>query len=101
MGGMKSSHKTLALWLVLILVFAALFKRYDAPNQPRQEIKLGQLIDAAKDGKIEELTFKSENLITGSFKAGAAPEGNRQFETNADTSQARLFEIFAQAKIAP
>lgn len=98
---MKPSHKTIALWLVLILLFAALFKVFDPGNRQRKEIGFSQFVQLVKDGKVEEITFKSDNMIVGSFKE-PGPEGKkRYFETIGDTSNAKIFEILQENGIIP
>src|ERR1700734_2375790 len=98
---MKPSHKTVALWLVLILLFASLFKIFDPGNRHRMDLKFSQFIQYVKDGKIAEVTFKSDNVIVGQFKDGAAPEGHKLFETVGDTENAKVFEILEKNNIIP
>ena len=97
---MKPSQKTLALWLVLILLFASLFKIFDTGNHHRQEIKFSQFIQYVKEGKVTDVTFKADNLIVGAFK-DAAPEGRKYFETVGDTENAKVFEILEKNNIIP
>lgn len=108
---MKSSHKTVALWLVLALLFASLFKVFDPGNRHRREIKFSEFVQAVKDGKIAEVTFRSDNQIVGSFKESAEPTAAgssvsagvvaRQFETVGDTENAKVFEILEKNGIVP
>ena len=65
---MKPSQKTVALWLVLILLFASLFKIFDTGNRHRTEIKFSEFIQYVKEGKVADVTFKADNLIVGTFK---------------------------------
>src|SRR3990167_4925289 len=99
---MKPSHKTIALWLVLILLFAALFRVFDPGNRHRREIKFSQFIQSVKEGKIEEVTFKTENIIVGSFKKGTTTdEHNLFFETVGDTGNAEVFKLLQSNNIIP
>jgi len=78
---MKPSHKTLALWLVLILLFAFLFNVFDPGNRHRREISYSQFVTYIKDGKVDEVTFKKgEDLIYGTLKE-SGNEGRKYFET--------------------
>jgi len=97
---MKPTHKTIALWLVLILLFAGLFKVFDPDNQHRSDIKFSDFIHLVKEGKVEEVTFKSDNLIVGTFK-DVMPDGKKYFETAGDTSNAKIFEILQAHDIIP
>jgi len=97
---MKPSHKTVALWLVLILLFASLFKIFDPGNRHRREIKFSEFVQYVKDGKVSDVTFKADNLIAGSFK-DAGPDGKKYFETVGDTENAKVFEILEKNNIIP
>ena len=97
---MKPSHKTVALWLVLILLFASLFKVFDPGSRNRREIKFSEFVQYVKDGKVADVTFKSDNLIVGDFKE-AGPDGRKHFETVGDSSNPKVFEILEKNSIIP
>lgn len=97
---MKPSQKTVALWLVLILLFASLFKIFDTGNRHRREIKFSEFVQFVKEGKVTDVTFKADNLIVGSFKE-SGPEGRKYFETIGDTENAKVFEILEKNNIIP
>ena len=99
---MKPSHKTVALWLVLILLFASLFKVFDPGNRHKREVKFSEFVTAVKEGKVAEVTFKSDNLIVGTYKeAPAGANGQKYFETVGDTENAKVFEILEKNNIIP
>src|SRR6185295_11253689 len=89
------------LWLVLILLFASLFKIFDPGNRHRKELRFSEFVQFVKDGKVAEVTFKSENVIVGTFKDGAAPEGRKYFETVGDTENSKIFEILEKNNLIP
>ncbi|MGK5087563.1 ATP-dependent zinc metalloprotease FtsH [Bdellovibrionota bacterium FG-2] len=97
---MKPSHKTVALWLVLILLFASLFKVFDPGNRTRRDIRFSEFVQAVKDGKVADVTFKSDNLIVGNFK-DAGSDGKKTFETIGDTENAKVFEILEKNNLIP
>src|SRR6201997_3178139 len=97
---MKPSHKTVALWLVLILLFASLFKIFDPGNRHRREIKFSEFVGYVKEGKIADVTFKTDNQIVGTFK-DSGPDGRKFFETVGDTENAHVFEILEKNGIIP
>ncbi|MBC7690145.1 MAG: ATP-dependent metallopeptidase FtsH/Yme1/Tma family protein [Methylotenera sp.] len=97
---MKPSHKTVALWLVLILLFASLFKVFDPGNRHRREIKFSEFVGYVKEGKVDDVTFKADNLIVGTFKEAGA-DGKKNFETVGATDNPKVFEILEQNKIIP
>jgi cell division protease FtsH len=97
---MKPSQKTVALWLVLILLFASLFKVFDTGSRHHREIKFSEFIQLVKEGKVADVTFKSDNLIAGSFKDSSS-DGRKYFETVGDTENAKVFEILEKNNIIP
>ncbi|MGK5083771.1 ATP-dependent zinc metalloprotease FtsH [Bdellovibrionota bacterium FG-1] len=97
---MKPSHKTVALWIVLILLFASLFKVFDPGTKHRKELKFSEFITQVRDGKVAEVTFKADNLITGTYK-DAGPDGHKYFETVGDTENGKVFEILEKNNIIP
>lgn len=97
---MKPSHKTVALWLVLILLFASLFKIFDPGNRHRREIKFSEFVTYVKEGKVADVTFKADNLIVGSFKS-TDPGAPKYFETVGDTENSKVFEILEKNNIIP
>ncbi len=107
---MKPSQKTVALWLVLILLFAGLSKVFDTGSRHRRELKFSEFIQYVKDGKIADVTFKADNLIVGTFKdAGkdvgkdkdGAQDSRKYFETIGDTENAKVFDILETNNIIP
>jgi len=97
---MKPSHKTVALWIVLILLFASLFKIFDPGNHHRKELKFSDFIASVKAGDVKEVTFKADNLITGEYK-DPVKSGQKFFETVGDTENGKVFEILETNNIIP
>jgi len=83
---MKQSHKTVALWIVMILIFAVLFKLFDPGNKHRKEMNFTEFNRAVEEHKIKEVTIKGDTLV-GSFKDPQGPENKRYFETVIDTNK--------------
>ena len=96
---MKPSQKTVALWLVLILLFASLFKIFDTGNRHRREIKFPEFIKYVKEGKVAEVTFKADRLIVGTLKD--EPDAKKTFETVADTDNPKVFELLEKNNVIP
>ena len=97
---MKANHKTIALWLVLILLFASLFKALDPGSRNRRELHFSEFVQLVRDGKVADVTFKSDNIITGTLKEAGA-DGHKQFETVGDTENSKVFEILEKNNIIP
>ncbi len=96
---MKPSHKTIALWLVLILLFASLFKIFDPGSRHRKEIKFSEFIQYIKDGKVSEVTFKPDNLVVGSFKEAGTDGKKQYFETVGSAESSRVLELLEKSSI--
>tara|TARA_Y100000590_G_scaffold453528_1_gene598739 strand:+ start:1037 stop:2944 length:1908 start_codon:yes stop_codon:yes gene_type:complete len=97
---MKNSHKTVALWLVLALMAAVLFKVMNQGNVKANELTFSQFISAVKQGKVEEVTFKEDNVIEGKFK-DADKKGKKKFTTIGDTSNGKVFELLEKNGVIP
>ncbi len=98
---MKQSHKTVALWIVLILMFASLFKVFDPGSRASQEIRFSDFIRLVKEKKVAEVTFKGDSIIVGTYKAPQPPDAKKTFETVGDTSSPKVFEILDENGIIP
>ncbi len=99
---MKPSHKTVALWLVLILLFASLFKVFDPGSRNRREIKFSEFADHVRKNEVSDVTFKADNLITGTFKEGAGgPDSRKFFETVGPTDNPQVFDLLQKNNITP
>jgi cell division protease FtsH len=114
---MKPSHKTVALWIVLIVLFASLFKVFDPQSRNRRGITFNQFITDIREGKVQDVTFKADNLIVGNYKdtsEGAASaskdpqtpqskdsKNKLMFETVGDTSNPKVFELLEKNNIIP
>jgi cell division protease FtsH len=76
---MKQSHKTVALWIVMILIFAVLFRLFDPGSRHRKELNFTEFTKAVEDHKVKEVTLKNDSLL-GTYK-DVQPDGKRYFET--------------------
>ncbi len=97
---MKPSQKTVALWIVLILLVASLFKLVDNGGRQSRNIKFSEFVQYVKDGKVSGVTFKSDNQIAGTFK-DPGPDGRKFFETTGDTGNSKVFEILEKNNLIP
>lgn len=97
---MKPTQKTVALWLVLILLFASLFKVFDPGSRPRREIKFSEFITYVNEQKVADVTFKTDNLIVGNLKE-AGTDGKKTFETVGPTDSAAVFDLLQKNKLTP
>ncbi len=96
---MKNFGKTAALWLSIFIIFAILLKEVGQNKRERRELKFSQFIELVKGGKVSEVTFKTDGVITGTLKE--AVDGRTQFETVGDTENAKVFEILQTNNLTP
>ena len=96
---MKNLGKTAALWISVFLIFAILLKTVDQNKKDKKELKFSQFITLVKEGKVAEVTFKNEGMISGTLKE--AVDGRLTFETVGDTENTKVFEILQNNNITP
>lgn len=65
---MKQAHKTLAFWLLLVLVAVAIMHFKNQTFTTVQEIPFSQFMEAVKAQQIEEVTIR-EDVFTGRLKS--------------------------------
>ncbi len=97
---MKQTHKNLALWIIIPLLFATLYKVFDTGSRMRRELKFSEFISYVNEGKVADVTVKSENVIVGNLK-DPGPDGKRTFETIGPSESGQLFEILQKNGITP
>ncbi len=97
---MKGTQKTVALWVVLLLLMAGLFKALDQGGKNPRQIKFSEFVQLVKESKIADVTFKTDNLIVGTYKEPTA-DGRKTFETIGDTENSKVFEILEKNNIIP
>ena len=96
---MKGFGRTAALWLSVILIFALLIKAMDPNHHPKKQLKFSQFIELVQQDKVAEVTFRSEDVITGTFKEPV--DGVTTFETVGDTKNPVFTEILKTNKLIP
>ena len=83
---MKQSHKTVALWIVMILIFAVLFKLFDPGNRHRRDVNFSEFSKAVENNQVKDVVIKGDTII-GTFKEPMPPDGKKHFETVIDTGK--------------
>ena len=97
---MKGSHKTIALWLVLILLFAVLLKTFQPGMRGMKELTFSEFVSEVQAGKVAEVTFKEDSVIEGKWKTADA-DGHLDFVTHGDTHSDKVFEILQENGVIP
>ena len=95
---MKKQQKTLALWIVVILLMAFVIKVLEQSNVQRKRILYSNFIAAVETERVESVTFQGQNVIRGKFKPGY--ENGSEFELTGNTGD-ETFRILREHKIIP
>ncbi|MEK7790306.1 MAG: ATP-dependent metallopeptidase FtsH/Yme1/Tma family protein, partial [Deltaproteobacteria bacterium] len=95
---MKQTHKTIALWAVMILVFLGVLHRFYRLESPHVEIKFNEFIEDIEKKRVAEVTFTNKNEIFGKYK----PEhrNGQKFRTIGNTGD-EIFNILKSHGIIP
>ena len=88
---MKGIGRTAALWLSVFLIFAILIKAVDQNQKGRKELKISQFSELVDQGKVAEVSFKGEGLITGTLKEPI--DGRTTFETIGDNETRKYTDL--------
>ena len=95
---MKKQQKTLALWIVVILIMAFLMKALEKKNPAAKYITYSEFITAVEESHVKEVTFQGNNTIQGKFVEGY--EQGKFFELTGNTGD-ETFKILRSKGIIP
>lgn len=95
---MRRQQKTLALWIVVILIMAFAMKALEQRNSPAKHINYSQFITAVEEGHVQDVTFQGDDVIQGRFKQGY--DNGAFFELTGNTGD-ETFKILRAANIIP
>lgn len=93
---MKQSHKTLALWMVMILATITILHFLSTKPQDIERISFSSFMDAVKSDEVESVTIQ-EDMYRGKFKAGYN-EG-KYFETIGLVNSEQAFDLLAKGNV--
>ena len=96
MKNMKQSHKTLALWLVMILAAITVLHFLNQKPQGIERIGFSQFMQAVKGDEIESVSIE-DDIYKGNFKSGYK-EG-KHFETIGLVNSEKAFELLNEHKV--
>jgi cell division protease FtsH len=95
---MKKQQKTLALWIVVILIMAFLMKALEQKSPVSKQITYSEFITSVEENHIKEVTFQGHNTIQGKFVEGY--EQGKYFELTGNTGD-ETFKILRNKGIIP
>jgi cell division protease FtsH len=95
---MKQSHKTVALWLLLILMFASLFRVFDQGKVESTTVKFSDFVASVRSGNVADVTIHHDDRIEGKYKNPVG--GKNTFETTSPGGDlSYLFELFDKNQV--
>ncbi|MFG1482697.1 ATP-dependent zinc metalloprotease FtsH [Halobacteriovorax sp. HFRX-2_2] len=95
---MKGQNKTLLLWIILILMFAAIAKISSESRQVYKPVTYPDFVSAIKGKHVDKVVLKGKDKILGKFKDGY--ENGAWFEATGTTG-AETFKILESHGIYP
>ncbi len=91
---MKQSHKTIALWIVIILLSISILHFFNAKPTLRNKVSFSEFISAVEQKQVESVVI-SEDEYQGKFK-DSYKDGS-YFETLGPVNSDKAFEILAKS----
>ena len=95
---MKKQQKTLALWIVVILIMAFAMKALDKKEEAAKTITYSDFVTAVEEGNVKEVTFQGDTNIQGKFTDGY--ERGAYFQLTGNTGD-ETFRILREHEIIP
>ena len=90
---MRSSYKTLILWVVLIFLFVGFYKIFQGTQRDEKDLSFAEFQDAVEQGNITKVEIK------GSRYEGVLANTNEKFRTMGPTADARILEQLRAKKV--
>jgi len=93
-NNLRQAHKTVALWLFIILLVLSILHFMSQPTSAPQKISFSEFLQAVEQNQIESVTIQDEEY-TGRFKS-TYHEG-KAFETIGPLNSEKAFEFLAKS----
>ncbi len=94
---MKQFHKTMALWILIILVALSLFRVVEQTKDTSAAIQYSEFRDAVKAGNAASVEIGSDNVITGTYKTPV--QDKKTFRTQGSAQDAGLVELLDKHQV--
>ncbi|PIQ99410.1 MAG: cell division protein FtsH [Nitrospinae bacterium CG11_big_fil_rev_8_21_14_0_20_45_15] len=89
---MNQFYKNLALWLVILLIFVALFNAFNKPLTAQSEVVFSDFLLQVDEGQVKEVMIQGD-YITGKYLDG------REFQTITPPKDPDLIRILREKKV--
>ena len=93
---MKQNHKTIALWIVIILFSISILHFFNAKPTVRNKLSFSEFLDDVKAGHVESVIIQ-EDEYQGKFKDDYKEGGF--FETLGPVASDKAYEVLAQSDV--
>ncbi|MCB0405589.1 MAG: ATP-dependent zinc metalloprotease FtsH [Bdellovibrionales bacterium] len=95
---MKNSHKTLIVWMILLVATLLLFQSTQSQHALKK-IPFNKFIEHVKANHVQAVTFKNNGKIEGKFKQDI--DGGVDFETIGDTNSEYYVKLINEHGLIP
>jgi len=89
----RSSYKTLILWVVLIFLFVSFYKIFQGTGKDPKDLYFAEFQDAVEQGQITKVDIK------GNRYEGVLANTNEEFRSTGPTADARIIEQLRAKKV--
>jgi cell division protease FtsH len=96
---MKKTHKTIALWSVIILLVVFVIQNIDKKAASSNHESFSQFIQLVKEGKVQSVTFQRPDTIIGQYTGDY--QNGKNFETTGNLESEYYIKLLAEAGITP
>ncbi len=94
---MRQFQKTMALWVLFILLALSLFRVVDQGKTEQAVLKFSEFTDAVKANNVAEVVIGSDNKVSGKFKT--AVQGKTNFTSTVNSSSENLPKLLEENKV--
>ncbi len=91
---MKQSHKTLALWIVIILMSVSFLHFFNTRPTLRKTVSFSELLEAIQKNQVEQVTIQDDEY-SGKFKESFKDGG--YFETTGPIQSDKALDLIAKS----
>jgi cell division protease FtsH len=90
----RSSYKTIALWVILIILFVTFYKYFSKPGEEVKVVSFTSFLQQVEQGKVDKLSIQG-NTYSGQFDGA---QGER-FRTTGPEADSAMLERFRERKV--
>jgi cell division protease FtsH len=96
---MKRQHKTIALWVLIILMVVFVIQQLDRKAMNSKEVSFSSFISLVKEGKVQSVTFQRPDTIQGQYSNDHL--NGSFFEATGNLENEYYIKLLSEAGITP